>query len=551
VDRRRRPQPTVTLFLLGALLTPVSLAGCGSGSGGGGDPPVISSFTATPTTFAVGNRSNLAWSATGATTLSIDQGVGTVNGYASAYVNPAWTTTYKLTATGPGGSTTASLTVTVTGVSTCTPPTPQSSALPAAQVLETRTFEVPARTASVTILQQGTQPAVAKTWTVNGETQPNVVVPLSVSVAGTTYYDDAVKPPNNNPQAMPIYYSGLGAWTGAMTIPNTSNMLGYVSRNGGVPSGTWTVVVNDKAASCVRDPASGCVVANGTTSVEPGTYDLKALLKPGPLGSKGTMDVGFYLVTETLNATTAASDPSVKRMLQTLVALFDRGGITLGTPTFIDVAQSVKSRYSTGVKTGDESVCGETATILSMAKPGRTMNLFLVNGITAPAGTGTYLGLAGGIPGATSVGGTGASGALVSLENLKQGADTPDCSGAINFNCGADDTAYTAIHESGHVLGLFHTTEKDGNWFDPVADTPTCACSACAPETQRANCSTARPAPATPYDMQTGDCPPPGPGPGSCGGGSNLMFWVSGKTSDGALTAEQSNIIRANPLIGP
>jgi len=76
-------------------------------------PPGIASFTATPATIAAGQGSTLAWVVTGATSLSLDQGVGPVTG-TSTGVSPAASTTYTLTASGPGGTTTATATVTVT-----------------------------------------------------------------------------------------------------------------------------------------------------------------------------------------------------------------------------------------------------------------------------------------------------------------------------------------------------------------------------------------------------------------------------------------------------
>ena len=40
--------------------------------------------------------------------------------------------------------------------------------------------------------------------------------------------------------------------------------------------------------------------------------------------------------------------------------------------------------------------------------------------------------------------------------------------------CGADQVAYIAAHESGHYLGLYHTTEANAGIFDPLGDTPQC-----------------------------------------------------------------------------
>src|SRR5262249_55238466 len=45
--------------------------------------PTINSFVAAPTTITVGGSSTLTWSVTGATTVSIDNGVGTVTGTTS------------------------------------------------------------------------------------------------------------------------------------------------------------------------------------------------------------------------------------------------------------------------------------------------------------------------------------------------------------------------------------------------------------------------------------------------------------------------------------
>jgi hypothetical protein len=75
--------------------------------------PVIVSFTASPTTISEGQTSTLSWAVTGATSLSIDQGIGSVRGKTSQVVAPdRETTTYTLTATNAAGaSATAQVTV--------------------------------------------------------------------------------------------------------------------------------------------------------------------------------------------------------------------------------------------------------------------------------------------------------------------------------------------------------------------------------------------------------------------------------------------------------
>ena len=77
--------------------------------------PGIASFTATPTSVPKGLASTLAWSVTGASSISIDNGVGDVTGKTSIPVTPGSTTTYQLKAVGQGATfSTASVTVTVT-----------------------------------------------------------------------------------------------------------------------------------------------------------------------------------------------------------------------------------------------------------------------------------------------------------------------------------------------------------------------------------------------------------------------------------------------------
>jgi hypothetical protein len=78
--------------------------------------PIISSFTATPSTITAGGSSTLSWTTSGATSLSIDQGIGSVTGN-SRIVTPGSTITYTLTAANASGNTTKTVTVTVSSAS--------------------------------------------------------------------------------------------------------------------------------------------------------------------------------------------------------------------------------------------------------------------------------------------------------------------------------------------------------------------------------------------------------------------------------------------------
>jgi peptidoglycan-associated lipoprotein len=88
--------------------------------------PTIAQFTAEPSTIQRGQSATLRWEVSGdVTSVSIDQAIGTVQNAGNRRVFPTDSTTYTLTATGPGGNTTASATVAVT--STPPPPPPPSN----------------------------------------------------------------------------------------------------------------------------------------------------------------------------------------------------------------------------------------------------------------------------------------------------------------------------------------------------------------------------------------------------------------------------------------
>ena len=87
--------------------------------------PVIGQFTAEPTSIQRGESSTLRWSVTGdVTSVSIDQNIGAVQNTGNRRVFPSESTTYTLTASGPGGNTTQSVTVSVAAPPPPPPPPP-------------------------------------------------------------------------------------------------------------------------------------------------------------------------------------------------------------------------------------------------------------------------------------------------------------------------------------------------------------------------------------------------------------------------------------------
>lgn len=76
-------------------------------------PPVVTRFAAQPAAITAGQRARLEWTSTDATEVELDQGLGVRGPNDALEVSPSVTTTYRLTARGPGGTTTAQLTLNV------------------------------------------------------------------------------------------------------------------------------------------------------------------------------------------------------------------------------------------------------------------------------------------------------------------------------------------------------------------------------------------------------------------------------------------------------
>lgn len=100
---------------------PIVFAGCGGGGSftspvppGKTEParPTLT-FTAAPSTINQGASTTLSWTSSNATSVSVDNGIGTVGLNDSRQVTPNADTTYTATATGAGGSATATVSVTV------------------------------------------------------------------------------------------------------------------------------------------------------------------------------------------------------------------------------------------------------------------------------------------------------------------------------------------------------------------------------------------------------------------------------------------------------
>src|ERR1035437_4595910 len=102
--------------------------------------PTVAQFTAEPTSIQRGQTSTLRWEVTGTvTSVSIHQGIGTVQSTGSSRVNPSDSPTNTRPPPAPGGSTTATAPV---NVSAPPPPPPPPAAAPTVTLPERIASEV-------------------------------------------------------------------------------------------------------------------------------------------------------------------------------------------------------------------------------------------------------------------------------------------------------------------------------------------------------------------------------------------------------------------------
>ena len=92
-----------------------------------GSPSVIGTFSSNPSTINSGGTSTLLWNVTGATSVSIDQGIGQVNVAGTRAVSPAKSAVYTISATNSAGTVTRSAVVTTVNAAPLPQP-PQTTA---------------------------------------------------------------------------------------------------------------------------------------------------------------------------------------------------------------------------------------------------------------------------------------------------------------------------------------------------------------------------------------------------------------------------------------
>ncbi len=236
--------------------------------------------------------------------------------------------------------------------------------------------------------------------------------------------------------------------------------------------GTWTAIV----------------VAN--TADDLAQVSVRGIVREGPLADT-TFVVRPFLTTNVVPGADIAD------ALANVAALFDgMYGITL------DV-QPIETLGTAEDDLVQDFLQPDTAAVMANGDP-EAINLFFARRLL---GVGGLLGIASGIPASHGVAGP-FDGLLVHLENHRDGT------GELMTTLLEE----TIAHEMGHMLGLFHPTEADASFFDPIDDTLECPLADPSPLTD-----------ANDHDLDmdgivyADEC--------IDAGGDNLMFWTPGTTS--------------------
>ena len=237
-------------------------------------PPAITSFSFNPATITKGQTATLQWNVTGATSVSIDQGIGTVSSSGTKVLSPTATTTYVLTATNKDGYMTASATVEVS-----TPNVPV----------------IVSFTANPSTISAG-QPANLQ-WNISGAT--SVFVDPDIGPVSASWMKDVL--PTKTTTYTLTATNREGSVTSSVTVTVGSTPAPVVTSFTATPSSIsagqtsildWNVTA---ATSISIHQEVGVVISSGTKEVSPTattTYTLSARNNVGTVTATAKITVG-------------------------------------------------------------------------------------------------------------------------------------------------------------------------------------------------------------------------------------------------------------------
>jgi hypothetical protein len=248
-------------------------------------------------------------------------------------------------------------------------------------------------------------------------------------------------------------------------------------------------------------PGANVPVTNGAYQFEiASTVDSAEVIllrRRGPQPVSGAVDVNFFVLDGS-----GLDQATLEQAAALFAQVFAEARIRVGTMTMITVTGAADLLSVPGSASAG-SLLRQVPTLSNLASNPVACNVFFVREITDDEGSGLF-GIALGIPAALTIPGTVSSGVVinVSAHQVAGGFD-------------ARELGQTITHETGHSLGLYHTSERDASLYDTISDTAECAG-------------------ADPLAAE------------ACADGANFMFW-SGR--DFAVTPGQSYVMLRSPVV--
>ncbi len=403
----------MTLKSVSALsLVSILVVGCGGGGPGisqsapavkNGQPTPTITLTATPQNVNQGSSATLSWSATNATSVTIDNGIGTVALSDSRQITPTSNTTYTATATGAGGTASASLIVTVTPKPTVTITITPSTV----KAGDTATLTWSSSNATSITLNPGIGPVPAtgsRTITPSDTATYTATATGAAGMASATATVTVVFPPTITFAGSPSSITQGGSTTLSWTSTNADTVS--IDNNIGPEQPNGSVVVSPKSPTAYTATAIG---PGGTVS---STFKVDVSNPPPPTVSIGvapaTIGAGQVatLSWTSTNGVSAAIDTGVGN-----VALNGNFQVSPGsTKTFTITVQG-------GGGTATASATVTVGTQITTASPIKHVVVVLLQnnsfdhlfGTYPPANGNTVEGLTPTVPGYTQTDAAGAS----------------------------------------------------------------------------------------------------------------------------------------------
>ena len=373
--------------------------------------PTIASFSASPASITAGASSTLSWSVSGATSLTINQGVGPQSSLTtgSVSVTPSATTTYTLTATNGSTSVTMPATVSVQAGSAGSPPALTSSQTASGTVGTPFSFQLTATNSptsftalglpaglslnSVTGLISGTPTAAATSHvqvSASNSAGTSTSATLIITIAGSgtdgvpatpaltsaftasgtvgTSFNFQITATNS-----PTSFSALGLPTGL----SLNSATGLIS---GTPAAAGTSHVQVNASNAGGTSTSATLIITISAAGSGGTSTTPVLTSA--YTASGTVGTAFYFQITATNSPTSFSALGLPSGL----SLNSTSGLISGTPTTAGTPHvQVSASNSAGTSTSGTLII----TISAAGSGGTSTTPVLTSAYTASGTVGT------------------------------------------------------------------------------------------------------------------------------------------------------------------